>query len=157
MRVPSNLVNGSGKFAFAGKLAPAGRAATAQSRPGFSTKSLEPLELEDELLEELELDDELLLDLPELDEELLEDELLDEELLDEELLEEELLEEELEEDSYSPPQPDNAVTSSSSGQRCFNKLGVKFMEDSELVDLFFIVSFCVDVPQHSESIVACKK
>lgn len=100
--MPSNLVNGSGKLALAGKLAPAGSAATVQSRPGFSTKSCEPPELDDELLEELELDDEL----EELEEELeleLEEELLELLEVDDELLEEEL-ELELDELESTPPQ-----------------------------------------------------
>lgn len=78
-------------MALAGKLAPAGSAATVQSRPGFSTKSCDPPELDDELLEELELDDEL--EELELEEELelaLEEELLELLEVDDELLEEEL-------------------------------------------------------------------
>lgn len=104
MRVPSNLVNGSGKLAFAGKLAPAGSVATAQSRPGFSTKSCELPELEDELLEELELDEEELDELDELevDELELEDELLLELLEVEEELVDDVLE--LEELESTPPQ-----------------------------------------------------
>lgn len=52
--MPSSLVKGSGKFALAGREAPAGRAATAQSAPGFSTNL--PEVPDDELLLELDED-----------------------------------------------------------------------------------------------------
>jgi hypothetical protein len=83
MRVPSSLVKGSGKFAFAGREAPAGSDATGQSTPGFSTNS--SAEPDEELLlvdDELELEEVLLVELLELEDEVLE---LDDDVLDVEL------------------------------------------------------------------------
>lgn len=119
-------------MAFAGKLAPAGSVATAQSRPGFSTKSCELPELEDELLEELELDE---LDELEVDELELEDELLLE-LPEEELLEEELeLDELAPEEEGSPPQATN-VEKRTNGIAQLPKL---------VILLFMLVTKCIEL------------